>query len=242
MKQRLQKYLAQCGVASRRKCEQIIQCGEVTVNGHTVTQLGSVIDSTKDIVAYRGKAIHSSSFSYWALNKPPGVICSCRRQEKRQRVIDFFSTEIGRIYPVGRLDVDSEGLIFLTNDGSFCNSITHPSFNISKTYIVWLNGRLTRDEVDILKSGVIIDSDHLAKPVVLTVVPLQIGCKVCLQLNEGRNREIRKIFDVLNKKVVRLRRIAIGPVELGNLKQGVYRKLTDSEVKQLIRIAQKKSN
>ncbi|MCB1195194.1 rRNA pseudouridine synthase [bacterium] len=239
MKQRLHKFLAQCGVASRRRCEQLIIEGKVTVNGEVLTRIGSTIDPKHDKVVCFGKSVEPVSLEYWALHKPQGVICSCKKSGKYRRIIDIISTAESRIYPVGRLDVESEGLIFLTNDGSFCNIITHPRYNIFKAYDVWLDAVLSRDDMRLLQAGIHIDSSYIARPDILKVVPLEAGCMVSLRLNEGRNREIRKLFAELNKKVIRLCRTSIGPVQLGSLSAGQFRKLEQKEISLLFKIASK---
>lgn len=241
MKQRLHKFLAQCGVASRRKCEQMIIEGKVTVNGEILTRIGSTIDTDYDKVACCGKKVEPVSLEYWVLHKPQGVICSCKKSGKHRRVIDLVPTADGRIYPVGRLDLESEGLIFLTNDGSFCNIITHPRYTIFKAYDVWLDDVLSRDDMRLLQAGIHIDSSYIARPDILKVVPLDTGCRVSLRLNEGRNREIRKLFAELNKKVIRLCRTSIGPVQLGSLSAGQFRKLEQKEIDLLFKIASKYS-
>lgn len=233
MTQRLQKFLAQCGLGSRRSCEELILNGKISVNGVKVNLLGTTIDPNTDRVEYNGKRINKEPFSYWTVYKPVNVVCSCKKDRLYRRVIDLLPDVQERIYPAGRLDVDSEGLVILTNDGTLCNIITHPRFGITKEYLVWLDQTLDRDELDRLHQGIVIDTCYTAKPVIKQVEPLNCGCKVCLELTEGRNREIRKMFGALNKHVRRLLRIRIGPVTLDNLKPGDYRHLTQQEIQQL---------
>jgi len=230
MKQRLQKFLASCGIGSRRKCEEYIKQGRVSVNGDVSSQMGVVVDVGNDDVRFDGKKVESEKLVYWALNKPVGVLCSSKSDKKHKLVIDFVPHSKQRLYSVGRLDVNSEGLIFLTNDGGFCHSIAHPSFGLIKTYTVWLDSVLSVEDRKRIQSGIVIDRKYLTKAKIKKVVSQSNGCKVFLELFEGRNREIRKIFSHLGKKVIRLRRIKIGLVQLGNLKSGEYRPILESEI------------
>ncbi len=233
MKQRLHKFLASCGVGSRRKCEEYIRQGKVSVNGAVFRHMGVVVDVDKDDVRFGGKKVKPEKLVYWALNKPVGVLCSSKSDGKHRLVVDCVPHSNQRLYSIGRLDVDSEGLIFLTNDGAFCHVVAHPSFGLKKTYIVWLDSVLSNDEKKQIRSGIIIDQKYLVKAKIKKVISSSKGCKVFLELFEGRNREIRKIFSHLGKKVIRLRRIKIGSVELGDLKSGEYRPILGSEIKLL---------
>ena len=142
---RLQKFLAHCGVGSRRSCEELIVSGRISVNGHVVTKLGSCVDPATDIVCVNGSQIHKENLVYWVLNKPTGVVCSCGYDKKYKRVIDLVPNSDSRLYPAGRLDVDSEGLVIITNDGKLCNIITHPKYGVTKEYVVWLDNELTSE-------------------------------------------------------------------------------------------------
>ena len=222
---RLHKFLAECGLGSRRKCEQLIADGQIEINNTVVTRLGVIIDAAKDNISYKGKSLSSTPLTYWVLNKPKGVVCSCRKDNKYKRVIDLVPNNQCRVYPAGRLDVQSEGLIIITNDGSLCDRITHPKYGITKEYLVWIDKPLNHKEREKIKNGVtIVDG-----PPVFAIINEEKLFKsnmyrVRLTLNEGRNREIRKIFTILNKKVIRLKRTRLGTVKLNNLKQGEYRK------------------
>lgn len=234
MQERLHKFLAECGIGSRRKCEQIISRGEVAVNGRIITKTGTLIDSNTDSVAYNNKKVERVPFVYLAVYKPSGVVCSCRKDNKYPRIVDIIPDNANRLYPVGRLDVDSEGLVLLTNDGDFCNRIMHPKYGVIKEYIVWLDTLLLPVERAKIESGVEIEPSCLARAAVTKVLPLHRGSKVWLELNEGKNREIRRIFGHLGIKVVRLRRIRIGSVKLGTMNPGECRTLTKTEIKTLI--------
>lgn len=230
MEQRLHKFLASCGVGSRRKCEEYIKLGRVSVNGDVSSQMGVVVDVDKDDIRFDGKKVEPEKLVYWALNKPAGVLCSSKSDGKHKLVIDCVPHSDLRLYSIGRLDINSEGLIFLTNDGGFCHSIAHPSFGLIKTYIVWLDSVLSVEEKKQVQSGIVIDQKYLVKAKIKKVVSSSNGCKVFLELLEGRNREIRKIFAHIGKKVIRLRRIKIGSLELGDLKSGEYRPILESEI------------
>jgi len=228
---RLHKFLAECGLGSRRKCEQLIADGQIKINNTVVTRLGVIIDTAKDKVSYNGKSLISTPLTYWVLNKPKGVVCSCRKDNKYKRVIDLVPNNQCRVYPAGRLDVQSEGLIIITNDGSLCDRITHPKYGITKEYLVWIDRPLKNNERKKIQNGITIDDG----PPVFAIINEEKLFKsklyrVRLTLSEGRNREIRKIFAALNKKVSRLKRTRLGTVRLGNLKQGEYRKLTEKEI------------
>ncbi|MDX9703128.1 MAG: pseudouridine synthase [Candidatus Auribacterota bacterium] len=233
---RLQKFLAQCAVGSRRSCEYLITNGAVSVNGNLTTKLGTVVDPDKDIVCVNGKPIQKQPLVYWLLNKPTGVVCSCKQDRKYQRVIDLIPDKDLRLYPAGRLDVESEGLVVITNDGHLCNIITHPKFGVTKEYDVWLDSSLSPEEQLKISRGITIDDSYVARPQIKDVIPVNSACKIRLELNEGRNREIRKMFAAINKTVLRLRRIRIGNIEIESLAYGDYRSLTPSEIEQLYRL------
>lgn len=232
---RLQKFLAQCGAGSRRSCENLIKNGSVSVNGQIITRLGTVINPQEDIVCVNGKPLQKEIFVYWALNKPTGIVCSCKQDRKYRRVIDLIADNGSRLYPAGRLDVDSEGLVILTNDGYLCNIITHPRFGVTKEYDVWLDSSLNSEEMANINNGIMIEGSYIARPLIKDIIPVNSGCKIRLELNEGRNREIRKLFAAINKNVLRLRRIRIGPVTLESLSYNEYRPLTQSEIEQFYR-------
>ncbi len=230
MRERLHKFLADCGIASRRKCEQIICRGDVSVNGRIVTGTGITVDPETDDIFYKGRRLRRQSYTYMALYKPAGIICSCRKDKVYKRVIDIIPSDKRRLYPVGRLDVDSEGLILLTNDGDFCYRVTHPKFGIEKEYIVWLDSLLSDENLAQIRAGVVIDNSYTARVSIKRFIPLARGCKVYLELYEGKNREIRKLFAQIGKNVWRLRRIRIGNIKLGKLRSGEYRLLNDKEL------------
>lgn len=231
---RLQKFMADCGVASRRKSEELISAGRVKVNGH-VASLGDKIDPKKDLVTVAGKKINKTEKMYYImLNKPRGYLTTVSDEFGRKTVMDLVDVN-ARVYPVGRLDKDSEGLLILTNDGSFANFLTHPRHNFAKVYRVTVRPGITDEALDKLRNGIEIDGRKTA-PCDVSIITEEEG-RVVLEfiLREGRNRQIRKMCEAVDLEVARLKRIAVGPVKLGMLQTGKTRNLTDNEVRKLIR-------
>ena len=231
---RLQKFMAECGVASRRKSEELIEMGKVKVNGH-IAHIGDKINPKKDLVTVRGKKINKIDRMYYImLNKPRGYVTTVSDELGRKTVMDLIDVK-ARIYPVGRLDKDSEGLLILTNDGSFANALTHPKHNYAKVYRVTVRPSVNDEILDKLRNGIEIDGRKTA-PCDVNIVTEEEG-RVVLEfiLREGRNRQIRKMCEAVNLEVARLKRISIGPVKLGMLQSGKSRELTDNEVRKLLR-------
>jgi 23S rRNA pseudouridine2605 synthase len=234
---RLHRALAAAGVASRRQCEQLIREGRVSVDGESVTQLGTKVDPRKQSIAVDGQEIQRRRPIYFLLNKPPGVLSTSADESGRLRAIDLIDSS-ERVYTVGRLDKSSEGMLLMTNDGEWANLLTHPRYGVDKTYLVRVVGRPTMEQLSPLQSGV-----HLAEGIARVA---QIRIKKVMQnctdleivLKEGRNREIRRVMARLGHKVVSLKRIAIGPIRLGELPRGAYRRLTPMEVDALRRSAE----
>lgn len=238
---RLQKFMAECGVASRRKCEEIIEQGKVKVNGH-VAHIGDKVNPKKDLVTVRGKKINKDERKYYImLNKPRGYVTTVSDELGRKTVMDLVDVD-ARVYPVGRLDKDSEGLLILTNDGSFANALTHPKHNYAKVYRVTVRPAVNDEILNKLRSGIEIDGRKTA-PCDVNIITEEEG-RVVLEfiLREGRNRQIRKMCEAVNLEVARLKRISIGPVKLGMLQTGKTRRLTDNEVKKLLRSSNPSEN
>ena len=241
---RLQKFMAEQGVASRRKSEDLIRAGKVKVNGH-VAEIGMKINPRKDLVTV-GKQkltnVKNRKMVYVMLNKPRGYVTTVSDELGRKTVMDLLPDFGCRIYPVGRLDKDSEGLLLLTNDGSFTNCMTHPSHEYAKVYRVTVRPAVNDDILFNLRNGIEIDGRKTA-PCEVTVLTEEEN-RVVLEfiLHEGRNRQIRKMCESQGLEVARLKRISIGPVKLGMLKQGDYRELTEQDVKKLLRSAEHKEN
>ena len=238
-KSRLQKILASCGVASRRKAEELIIAGRVTVNGRRA-QLGDSALSGKDRIAVDGEPIaFSEEKIYLALHKPRGFVTTMS-DEKDRRCVAMLVENVGqRVYPVGRLDKDSEGLLLMTNDGEFANLVAHPKKHIAKTYRVTVRPAVTEEQLARIAVGIEIEGRKTA-PAKVRVLEQQQG-RVVLEivLYEGRNREIRKMCEVLGLEVARLKRVAVGPVRLSMLPQGKYRELAKEEIRGLLAEAKK---
>jgi pseudouridine synthase len=230
---RLQKMLADCGVASRRKAEEMIAAGQVKVNGVTA-KIGDKVDTKKDKVSVNGKLLDTRvSNVYIMLHKPRGYITTMSDEMDRKCVAELVKDIPGRIYPVGRLDRESEGLLLMTNDGEFANAITHPSLHIPKTYRVTVRPSVNEDQLTQMSVGMMIEGRQTA-PAKVNVISQEQG-RVVLEivLYEGRNRQIRKMCEQLGLEVARLKRIAIGPLKLGMLQPGKWRALTAEEVRRL---------
>jgi len=232
---RLQKMLADCGVASRRKSEQLIADGSVKVNGQTA-KIGDKVDPYNDKVVVKGKKISGRSkpkHYYVMLHKPRGYVTTMNDEMGRKCVAELVSDIPARIYPVGRLDRDSEGLLLMTNDGEFANKVTHPAKHVYKVYKVTIRPGITEEQLTEMSCGMVIDG-RMTAPAEIHVVTRKEGrCVLEIILREGRNRQIRKMCEQLGIEVARLKRIAIGQVKLGGLEQGKWRELSKDEVRRL---------
>lgn len=236
---RLQKFMAEQGIASRRKSEDLIRAGKVKVNGH-IAVIGQKINPKKDLVTVGKQKIvppKTRNMVYIMLNKPRGYVTTVSDEYDRKTVMDLISDIKERIYPVGRLDKDSEGLLIMTNDGSFTNCLTHPSHGLAKVYRVTVRPAVDDEILYNLRNGIVIDGRKTA-PADVTVLTEEEN-RVVLEfvLHEGRNREIRKMCESQGLEVARLKRTAVGSLKLGVLPQGKYRELTEQEVKKLLRSA-----
>jgi 23S rRNA pseudouridine2605 synthase len=228
--ERLQKILAQAGVASRRKAEELILSGRVSVNGETVTQLGSKADLAHDRVKVDGRVLSAPKHHiYIALNKPKNCVTTMHDPEGRQTVMSFFKGLHERIYPVGRLDFASEGLLLLTNDGDFANKLTSPSSHVTKTYLVKANGALTPEQEQGFRHGIPMHGRRTA-PAGLKLIRKGLNPWYEVRLVEGRQNQIRIMFKHFGLLVEKLKRVQIGFLSLGALKPGAYRTLTNAEV------------
>ena len=231
---RLQKFLAEAGVASRRASEQAIVAGRVTVNGKVVVQLGTKIEPHQDRVAVDGQPVARKRKLYIAVNKPPGVMCTRGVEDDRKKIGDLLPKEWTELFSVGRLDYHSEGLIFLTNDGDFCLKLTHPRYRIPRIYVAWVEGRVTREMLRNLTHGVISAGEKLQARRARLISANNSNSIVEMELAEGKNREVRRLFESQNLVVRRLQRIQIGPIKLGQLPVGKWRALTEPEIKSLL--------
>jgi 23S rRNA pseudouridine2605 synthase len=230
---RLQKYLADKGVASRRKCEEFITDELVKVNGKVVTELGTKVDPDKDIVEVNEQEIKAikSDYIYIMLNKPAGYITSLKQTDSSSPLVtDLLKKVKERVYPVGRLDKDSSGLLLLTNDGDFAYKLMHPSFEKEKEYIVTTMETVTRTMIERFQKGIMIEGVK-TQPAIVKRIELT---KISIILKEGRNRQIRKMLQKVGNTVSYLRRVRINNLTIGNLKEGEYRFLTKAEVRDLV--------
>ena len=233
---RLQKYMADCGIASRRKCEEYIAQGRVSVNGITAS-IGTSVDENSDIVEFDGIRVTNSDNSkkiVIMLNKPRGVVSSCSDPQGRRTTADYFTDLPYRVYNVGRLDIDTEGLLLFTNDGDFAYKVMHPAFEIHKTYRVLIDGELTRYEAQKLERGVMLDDGMTAPARVEGVSVSEYDTSFYITIHEGRNRQVRRMIEAIGHRTLRLRRVAVGSLKLYGLHTGEWRYLTDSEISNIL--------
>lgn len=238
--ERLQKVIAAAGIASRRKAEQMIQEGRVTVNGELVTQLGFKV-SGKDEICVDGHVIHKEEKVYYLLNKPRKTICTVSDEHDRDTVLDYLPDVKERIFPVGRLDYDTTGVLLLTNDGEFANQLMHPRSHFPKTYRVTINGILTDSEAQQLRKGIPLE-DGMTLPASVHIEKRNLKKEktiLLITIFEGRNREIRRMMEYFNYDVTRLNRIQYGTITVGTLRQGEYRRLRKFEVNELLELVNK---
>lgn len=233
---RLNKYLADRGVASRRACDALIEEGRVWVNGESVRGLGFKIDPTNDKVEVDGVELPEVRRVYFVLNKPRGVTCNNARGLK-PRAIDFLEREAERVFCVGRLDEDSEGLLILTNDGEFSQIIAHPRHQVPKTYFLKVRGPVTREELERVQRGVHLAEGRTQGARIRVQKRTQHFTYLLVTIREGRNRELRRVFARVGHPVLELKRIKIGPLTMGRLSRGSYRPLTRPEIAELRRLA-----
>jgi pseudouridine synthase len=234
MEERLQKYFTTCGVLSRRAAEKEIEAGHVSVNGEIAT-LGTKIDPTRDEVCWNGKPLRRKSTEkhYFLLNKPRGFVTTLKDEKGRRTVTDLMRKAGVRLYPVGRLDMDSDGLLLMTDDGALTYRLTHPRHEIPKLYHVTVKGTPTKEVLARLGEPFLLDGYKTA-PVKVAVVSRQERASVLsFELHEGRNRQIRRMCEEVGLSITRLTRMAIGKITLGNLKEGTYRPLTNEEIQYL---------
>lgn len=235
---RLQKYLAECGIASRRKCEEFITEGLVKVNGH-IAELGTKVKPNVDKVEYDGRVIKlvEKDYTYILLNKPIGVVTTAEDQFQRETVLDLVKVK-QRVVPVGRLDMYTSGALILTDDGDFIYKVTHPKHEINKTYTVTLVGEVTDEEIETLRAGVTIDECYLTKPAKVKILKIDSEKKISrveITIHEGKNRQVRKMCEAVGRKVIALHRSKIGNLGVKDLKLGTWRYMTKKEVEGILR-------
>ena len=233
---RLQKYIADCGITSRRKAEELIKQGKIKVNGKTITELGTKINPQKDIVMYNNNIIQvEQKYVYILLNKPIGYVTTVKDQFNRESVLDLVKVK-ERIVPVGRLDMYTSGALILTNDGDFVYKVTHPKHEVEKTYTVTIKGMVTNEEVNKLKNGVKIE-DYVTRPAKVRILKIdeeKNQSRLEIKIHEGKNRQIRKMCEAINHKVLALHRSEIAGIGVKNIELGKWRYLKDHEVKQFL--------
>ena len=231
---RLNKFLSTAGVAARRKADDIIAAGRVSVNGKIVTSLGAQVNEKNDEVAVDGKRISLPlAFGYIKLHKPKGYACTNSDEKGRKTIFDLVPSS-QRLFSIGRLDYDTEGLIILTNDGDFANKVSHPSGEIEKEYIVKIEGDIKQSELAVLRNGVVIDGQRLPKAKVKVAGVQANATRLSVVIHEGLNHQVRKMFEAIGKNITLLKRVRIGGVKLGGLKRGEYKPLKPYELDQLI--------
>lgn len=227
---RLNKFLSTCGIASRRKCDELIKNGKISVNGSIVSELGTVINEKKDKIEYDGKILKlENDFVYFKLNKPKGYISSNSDEKGRKTIFDLVKTD-KRLFSIGRLDYNTEGLILLTNDGEFAQIFSHPSNEIEKEYIVNVEGKVLESELAVLRAGVVEDGKRMPKA---QVNPIKYDGKITrlsVIIDEGQNHQVRRMFDAIDKIIVLLKRVRVGPIKLGGLPRGEFKPLTNDEM------------
>ena len=233
---RINKYIALCGVASRRKAEELILAGRVTVNDEVMTELSYKVDEENDIVKVDDKLIkEENKLVYILLNKPEGYITTVKDQFDRPSVLDLVSDIKERVYPIGRLDYETSGLLLLTNDGDLTYKLTHPKHEVDKTYVARVKGKLTKEEIERFKAGLKIE-DYTTAPAKLKVIKYdeqRDSSLLEIKIHEGKNRQVRKMCKAINHPVLRLRRSAMGKIKIGDCEIGKYRYLTEDEIKYL---------
>ena len=231
MSVRLQKYLADCGIASRRKAEEFIINGDIKVNDLVVTELGIKIDEEVDTVKFRGRIVKKTEKQvYIMLNKPHGYVTTVKDQFERPTVMDLVRSVKERVFPIGRLDYDTSGLLLLTNDGDLTFKLTHPKHRVKKTYIAKIVETPTEKELINFREGLIIDGYKTAKAEVEILNTQEKYSVLKITIIEGKNRQVRKMCEAINHRVVSLKRIATGELQLGDLEPGAYRELTKAEI------------
>lgn len=228
--ERLQKFLSSAGVASRRQCEELILAGRVTVDGKIVRELGVRVDPARQKVAFDGDPVRPEAKVYWWINKPPGVISTSRDTHGRPTVLDMIPDIGKRIYAVGRLDEDSTGLLLVTNDGDLANRLTHPKYGVPKTYEVLVAGRMTNEAISQLRQGIYLAEGKAKAKEIERAGERGNATVLHVVLAEGRNREVRRMFAKVGHKVMKLERIAIGPLKIRRLPRGQARPLTQDEI------------
>lgn len=233
---RINKYIASCGVSSRRKSEEYILAGKVKVNGQVVVSLSTNIDEKGDIVELDGKILSLENEKvYYILNKPKGYICTRFDKKGRKTIYDLLGNKISeRIFSVGRLDYDTEGLLILTNDGDLSNNLTHPKNEINKTYVAKVKGEINSKQIKQLEQGIVLDDGFKTAPAKLKTLSFENGqSKIEITIHEGKNRQIRRMFEAVGSEVIFLKRTQFAFLKLGSIKRGEIKQISAEDVKKL---------
>ncbi len=231
---RINKYLALCGVASRRKSEEYIKDGKVSVNGKILTDLSYKVNLKNDIVCLNGEKLSlPQNYVYYKLNKPKGYICTASDDRNRKTIYELVKSPV-RLFSIGRLDYDTEGLIILTNDGDIAQKISHPSHETEKEYIVKIEGLIKESELAVLRAGVIENGVRMPSAKVELLDVKDGNSRISVTIHEGQNRQIRRMFDCIGKTIIMLKRVRIGNIKLGGLKRGEYKQLNQYELFDLL--------
>ncbi len=231
---RLNKFLSGAGVASRRKSDELIKQGKISVNDKVVFEMGIEINLKRDKVMFEGREISfPSSFVYYKFNKPKGCVCTASDEKGRKTIFDIISVP-ERVFSVGRLDYDTEGLLILTNDGDFANKIAHPSNVVEKEYRVTVEGMVLESEMAVLRKGVVVDGERMPSAKVKFLSSDNGFCKLSVVICEGQNRQIRKMFEAINRQIKLLKRVKIGEVSLGGIRRGEVKSLKKEELLRLL--------
>lgn len=226
---RVNKYLAECGVASRRSCDKLIAEGRVKVNGR-IASLGEDIRDGDEVTVDGSAVSRRLSHGYYLMNKPKGYVCTVKDDKDRKTVMQLLPAGVGRLFPVGRLDYDTEGMLIFTDDGDLAFRLTHPKNEIEKTYLAKIEGSISDVELNRLRAGVELDGRLTTKSRVRVISADKRFTKLHVTIREGRNRQVRRMFEAVGKRVVFLKRIKIGDMGIGSLERGAVRKLTDEEI------------
>lgn len=230
---RLQVFLSRNGVCSRRKAFELVQSGAVTVNGQVVCEPSTPVDPHKDAICVRGQRVETQKYAYILFNKPAGCVTTKTDRFKEKTVYDYLPKEYHHLLPVGRLDKNTEGLLIFTNDGDLAYALTHPKFNVDKTYYVHVRGRLDRDKTERLENGVMVEGKRTAPASVRKVKVFKDRTEFYITIHEGRKRQVRLMSEAVGHQVIYLCRVEQGPIKLGTLKAGAIRPLTTDEISSL---------
>jgi 23S rRNA pseudouridine2605 synthase len=233
MKLRLNRYLSLCGLASRRKAEILVESGEIIVNGVVEKRLQRIIDSSKDEVFYKNNKLIVQDFEYYKMNKPRFFLTTMAIEEKRKTVLDLLPKVKTKLFPIGRLDYDTEGLLLFTNDGQMAHRISHPSFLIQKTYLAHLKGNISKTFFEKMKKGANLSDGFLLPEKLDLLSSNAVESLIKMEIHEGRNHIVKNFFKYFGRDVAKLKRISVGPIKLGELESGKIIKLDYNELEEL---------